>query len=132
MKTLVVAAAVIECEGRFLLTRRQQGSHLAGAWEFPGGKCEPAETLTACLIRELREELAVEATVHEEVLATRYEYPDRLVELHFLRCTIATEPSAELGQEMRWVLGEELERLELPPADARLVRMLADGAVKRT
>ncbi len=130
MKTIVVAAAVVERDGRFLLTRRQKGTHLAGTWEFPGGKCEPAESLAACMARELREELGVEATVHEEMLATTHDYPDRRVDLHFLRCTIAVDPSARLGQEIRWVPREELGLLEFPPADARLIRLLVDGAVK--
>ena len=63
MITIVVAAAVIERDDRFLLTRRQRGVHLEGYWEFPGGKCEPGETHAACLVREIREELGVEAAV---------------------------------------------------------------------
>ena len=59
-RRIVVAAAVIERDGRFLVTRRQAGVHLEGYWEFPGGKCEPGETLDACLARELREELDVD------------------------------------------------------------------------
>ena len=125
MTTILVAAAVVEREGQFLLTRRQPGSHLAGAWEFPGGKCEPFEYLNDCLIRELREELAVEAMVHEEVLSTTYDYADRRVELHFFRCTLLAEPSAALGQEMRWVSRAHLGQLECPPADASLIRLLA-------
>lgn len=124
MITLVVAAAVIERGDRFLLTRRQPGVHLAGSWEFPGGKCEPGETHTACLIREIREELGVEAIVGDEVLATTHEYLDRHVELHFLRCTISGVPVPQLGQEMRWVAREELTTLQFPPADAELIEML--------
>ena len=60
MTTTVVAAAVIERDGRFLVTRRQKGVHLAGLWEFPGGKCEPRETIAACLAREIWEELGTE------------------------------------------------------------------------
>lgn len=126
MTAIVVAAAVVERDGRFLLTRRPAGSHLAGVWEFPGGKCEPFESLTDCLVRELREELAVDAVVHEEVLATTYEYADRRVELHFFRCTMQAEPSPALGQEMRWVRRADLEQLELPPADASLIHQLAE------
>jgi mutator protein MutT len=72
MTIIVVTAAVIERDGRFLVTRRQQGVHLEGYWEFPGGKCEAGEPLDACLVRELREELDVEAHVGEEVLATTH------------------------------------------------------------
>src|SRR5581483_10053682 len=86
VKTIVVAAAVMERDGRFLVTRRQPGVHLAGYWEFPGGKCEPDEAIGACLQRELREELAIEAEIAGEILATSHAYGDRIVELHFVRC----------------------------------------------
>ena len=124
MTTIVVAAAVIEKDDRFLLTRRQQGVHLAGFWEFPGGKCEPGESHGACLAREIREELGVEASVGQELLATAHAYPDRRVELHFLRCAIVGAPVPQLGQEMRWVPRAELALLPLPPADEELTRLL--------
>ena len=92
--TLVVTAAIVERDGRFLLTRRQKGAHLEGFWEFPGGKCETGETLADCLARELREELGVGARVGDEVLATTHAYEDRVVELHFIRCELAGEPRA--------------------------------------
>jgi 8-oxo-dGTP diphosphatase len=131
MITVVVAAAVIERDDRFLLTRRQRGVHLEGYWEFPGGKCEPGETHAACLVREIREELGVEAAVGGEVLATSHAYPDRLVELHFLRCDVGGAPAPQLGQEMRWVAREELATLTFPPADTELIQMLV-GGVGRT
>jgi 8-oxo-dGTP diphosphatase len=122
---VLVAAAVIERDGRVLLTRRQAGVHLAGQWEFPGGKCDPGETLPACLARELREELDVEATVGEELFFATHDYPDRRVEIHFLRCQLQGSAAPQLGQEMRWVARHELSTLEFPPADAELVRRLA-------
>jgi 8-oxo-dGTP diphosphatase len=124
MITVVVAAAVIERDDRFLLTRRQQGVHLAGYWEFPGGKCEPGETQRACLVREIREELGVEATVGDELLVATHAYADRRVELHFLRCSVGDTPAPQLGQEMRWVAREELATLRFPPADTELIQML--------
>jgi len=126
MTTIVVAAAVIEREDRFLLTKRQAGVHLAGTWEFPGGKCRSGETLTACMARELGEELAVDAVVGDEVLATTHDYADRRVELHFLRCTIHGEPAPQQGQAMRWVARRDLAALEFPPADKELIRRLAE------
>jgi 8-oxo-dGTP diphosphatase len=125
----IVAAAVIERDGRFLLTRRQKGVHLEGCWEFPGGKCHAGESLEACLARELREELAVDAHVGGEVFRTLHEYADRHVELHFLSCRIVGNPSPQIGQEMRWVPRHGLTALEFPPADKRLVEMLRDGQV---
>ena len=128
MDTIVVSAAVIERADRLLVTRRQPGVHLAGWWEFPGGKCEPGEDLAACLIRELREELDVEATIGAEIFTTTHEYPDRRVELHFLRCELEGEPVPQLGQQLRWAFREELTTLEFPPADAELIRLLSRGA----
>ena len=129
-KTIVVTAAVIERDGRFLVTRRQQGVHLEGFWEFPGGKCEPGESLSACLGRELDEELAVGCAVGDEVFAVTHHYPERSVELHFLECEIAGEPRPQLGQEMRWVTRAELKELPFPPADEELIRTLVSGSAK--
>ena len=125
--TFVVTAAVIERDGRFLITRRGSGVHLAGSWEFPGGKCEAGESLVNCLARELREELAIDVTVEHEILSTAHTYPDRRVELHFFRCHSDDEPSGMLGQEIRWVSRADLDGLEFPPADEELIRMLANS-----
>jgi 8-oxo-dGTP diphosphatase len=126
MNAVVVTAAVIERDGRFLVTRRQKGVHLAGLWEFPGGKCDAGESLDACLVRELREELDVHATAGPEIFTTTHHYPERRVELHFMRCELTGDPRPLLGQEMRWVTREDLASLEFPPADAELIRILAD------
>jgi 8-oxo-dGTP diphosphatase len=124
MPTIVVTAAVIERGGRILVTRRQPGVHLAGQWEFPGGKCDPGEPLDACLARELREELNLEVAIGGELFSTTHEYPDRCVELHFMKCRLLSEPDPQLGQEMRWVSRPELSTLEFPPADTELIRLL--------
>ena len=125
--TLVVAAAVIEKDGRYFLTRRHAGVHLQGYWEFPGGKCEPGESLEACLARELMEELGVEAAIGPEIFTIAHDYPDRRVELHFLESRLLGEPHARLGQEMRWVAREDLSALRLPPADDELIAKLVKG-----
>ncbi|MBI1872632.1 MAG: NUDIX domain-containing protein [Acidobacteria bacterium] len=119
-----VVAAVIERDGRFLVTRRGQGVHLEGYWEFPGGKCEKGEALEACLRRELREELGVEVVVARELLHVDHPYSDRVVELHFFPCKLEGEPQPMLGQEMQWATRGELEQLEFPPADAELIERL--------
>jgi mutator protein MutT len=128
MTRIVVTAAVIEQTGFFLITRRQEGVHLAGHWEFPGGKCLPGEPLAACMARELREELAIDAIVGDEILSITHEYPDRSIELHFLRCQVGGRPAPQQGQEMRWVRRADLEHLQFPPADAELIRVLIAGA----
>jgi 8-oxo-dGTP diphosphatase len=125
--TIVVLAGVIERNGAFLLTRRLKGTHLAGTWEFPGGKCEPNESHEACLGRELAEELGVGAEVGEEIFTITHAYAERTVELHFRKCAIAGEPRTLLGQEMRWVPREELHTLEFPEADRELIERLRRG-----
>jgi mutator protein MutT len=121
---IVVAAAVVERDGRYLVTERGAGAHLAGLWEFPGGKCERGESIAACLAREIREELDVEIQVLEELLRTTHEYSDRRIELHFVRCRLLGEPKPQLGQRMRWTPWEQLAELDFPPADAELIRRL--------
>jgi mutator protein MutT len=125
---IVVAAAIIERDGRFLITTRQKGVHLEGYWEFPGGKCDPGETIAACVSRELREELDVEVDVGNEVFTTSHAYPDRTVELHFVACRLRGDPRPQVGQELRWAAREELSRLEFPPADAELIHLLTSSS----
>ena len=124
MTPVVVIAAVIERDDAFLLTRRLKGTHLAGTWEFPGGKCEPGETHEACLARELLEELGATSTIGEEIFAITHAYPERTVELHFRRAVLHGEPSPQIGQEMRWVGRADLGTLEFPEADRELIALL--------
>jgi 8-oxo-dGTP diphosphatase len=124
---IVVLAAVIARDGRYLLSRRLKGTHLAGLWEFPGGKCEPDETHEACLARELREELDVDARIGPEIIVIDHTYPERTVRLHFRRCEISGEPRPMLGQELRWVTPADLRTIELPEADKALVERLSIG-----
>ena len=125
---LVVTAAVIARGESFLVTRRPRGAHLEGFWEFPGGKCDAGEPLDACLGREILEELGCGATVHEEMFSVTHAYDDRVVELHFFRCTLDGTPQPLLGQEMRWVARHDLRSLSFPPADAELIVLLETGA----
>ena len=111
----------------FLLTRRLKGTHLEGAWEFPGGKCEPDETLEQCLAREILEELGAGIAIGERLLVTRHAYAERSVELHFFEGTLDREPVPQIGQQMRWVARRDLASLELPEADAELIRLLTRG-----
>ena len=121
---IVVVAAVIERDGRYLLTLRPGGTHLAGHWEFPGGKCEAGETHAEALGRELREELDIEAGVGALVHAVTHAYPERSVELHFYACTFTGDARPMIGQQMRWVARDDLAALPFPEADADLIRQL--------
>ena len=124
----VVAALVRDEAGRYLVTRRRPGSHLAGLWEFPGGKREPGESLEAALGRELTEELSARFAVGDKVDAVRWEYPERTVVIHFYRCRLESgtiEPRE--SQAMAWVEPERLGELEFPPADRELIARLRAG-----
>lgn len=127
---IAVVAAVIEDNGRFLVTRRQAGVHLAGLWEFPGGKLDPGESHAEGLRREIREELDAGVVVGELVLATLHTYPEKTVTLYFYRCTLDGMPRPQVGQEMRWVPRDELPALGFPPADAELIKVLTQTAAR--
>ena len=120
----IVVAAIVEENDTFLVTRRPDGVHLAGLWEFPGGKIDPAESHADALRREMREELDTDVDVHDLVFETTHAYPERAVALHFYNCVLQRRPRPLLGQEMRWVPRSELAALEFPPADAELIRIL--------
>ena len=122
---ITVVAAVIERDDAFLLTLRPAGTHLAGHWEFPGGKCHAHETHIEALRRELHEELDVVAHVGELVHAVTHTYPEKTVDLHFYRCEFAGEPKPMIGQEIRWVSRQDLASLPFPDADADLIRVLS-------
>ncbi len=124
---IVVVAAVIEENGAFLVTRRHAGAHLAGLWEFPGGKIDPPETHAQALRREIREELATDVIVKELVFYTAHEYAERTLTLYFYRCELVGEPRPQLGQEMQWVPKAKLATLGFPPADEHLIRKLLEA-----
>jgi len=125
-----VAAGLIRDErGRYLITQRRKGSHLAGLWEFPGGKLEADETPAAGLRRELAEELSATFTVGDLVETVRWEYPDRVVVLHFFDCRVESgEIVPQEEQAMQWVGPDQLATYDFPPADRELIRRLARRA----
>ena len=121
----VVAGLIQDDQGRYLITRRRTGSHLAGMWEFPGGKREPGESLEDALRRELTEELSATFAVAEHVETVRWEYPERTVVIHFYRCGLESgtiEPRE--SQAMEWVEARRLKELDFPPADRELIARL--------
>ncbi len=120
-----VAAAVIERDGRFLLTRRLAGSHMAGYWEFPGGKLEDGESPAEALVRELREELGVGVAAPAPLATLRHDYPERTVELHFLRTEIVSgEPRPLQVGGLGWFAPAEMADLPILPADLPIVSRL--------
>src|SRR5688572_19594823 len=100
---IVVVAAVIEQDGKFLIARRLHGTHLAGYWEFPGGKVHEGESYEAALEREIAEELSTGISHLRKIFQTAHSYPERTVELHFYRGNLIGMPESSLGQELRWI-----------------------------
>jgi 8-oxo-dGTP diphosphatase len=126
---LVVAAALIDADGRVLICKRPQGKQLAGLWEFPGGKVEPGETPEACVIRELKEELGIDvkaACLAPFVFASHsYESFHLLMPLFLLRRWDGVVTARE-HEGLAWVKPAELGNYPMPPADAPLVAWLCD------
>ena len=125
----VAAGILTDPRGRALLMQRLPGKHLAGLWEFPGGKVQPGETPEAALIRELDEELGID--VHETCLApftfASYAYPEfhLLMPLYVCRKWTGSVAARE-GQALKWVRPPQLSDYPMPPADKPLVAMLRD------
>lgn len=117
-----------------MITQRPEGGHLAGLWEFPGGKREPGESFEECLRRELREELGIEVEVGARVESLTHDYPERTVRLEFFLCRwLKHEPRAIGCPAFAWVTRDELNHYEFPAADARLVeRLRAEGKWRGT
>jgi 8-oxo-dGTP diphosphatase len=127
VKTVTVAAGVILEHGRVLLTQRKAGGHLAGMWEFPGGKVEDGEDPREALRRELREELGIETVVGEivDVAFHRYVEADKAVLLLFFEATRMHEsppPRALDVAAFEWAGSDALAPERFPPADVSVLR----------
>jgi 8-oxo-dGTP diphosphatase len=127
MRTDLVAAAIVVESGRVLLTRRKAGTHLAGAWEFPGGKLMPGEDPRLGLRRELWEELGIAATAGEVVDVTFHVYPeaDKAVLLLFFEASRdagSPEPEPLDVAEWQWAGPGSLDPARFPPADVEVLR----------
>ena len=126
VRSLTVVAAVIrDRSGRMLLTRRPEGRHMGGLWEFPGGKMDDDVSPADALIRELEEELGLEVAVERPLTFAVHEEPGlRILLLFFTARILNGVPASREGQKVRWVTTAELSQLPTPPADAELVRLL--------
>ena len=130
MKTiLVVAAALVDSDGRVLIAQRPEGKQLAGLWEFPGGKVEPGETPETALIRELEEELGIvvkQACLAPFVFASHtYESFHLLMPLYLIR-RWEGEPESKEHKALKWVRPNDMGQYPMPPADDPLVAWLRD------
>jgi 8-oxo-dGTP diphosphatase len=120
---LVVAAAVVEREGRVMLCQRLPNAHNGLKWEFPGGKLEAGETPEAALARELREELDIDVAVGRVRDAVFHRYPDRDVLVLFYRCSISSgDPTAVQCNAVAWVKPEDMTCYDFAGADLVFVK----------
>lgn len=123
--TEVAAGVLTDPCGRVLLMQRLPGKHLAGLWEFPGGKLEAGETIEQALARELREELGVEMRACTPLISIPWRYPEKSVRLHAMRVTRWTgEPRAPEGHPLQWLPVRDMVVASMPAADAPIVTAL--------
>lgn len=121
----VVVGLLEDADGKILIGQRRPGTHMAGRWEFPGGKQHADETPLAALQRELHEELDVRIEAAEPFLVLEHRYPDRHVRLDtWLVTAYSGEPRGREGQQLRWVAPDELDEAGILEADAPIVRAL--------
>ena len=121
----VVAGVITDARGRILLNRRTENRDMAGLWEFPGGKREEGESSEQALVRELREELGIEAEVGDWIMDVPQEYPDKhlRLEVRHIRSWKGS-PRGREGQAITWVAPDRLSRYSMPPADLPVVAAL--------
>ena len=121
-----VVAAVIEQQGRFLITQRRSTAVLAGLWEFPSGKVETGETDEVALRRELQERVGVDVNVGGSTAHRTHRYDGYVVDLVLYRASIAAsqEPRPIRVADVRWVAPQELENYAFPPADQATTDLL--------
>jgi len=123
----VVAAALYDAQGRVLIAERPRGTHMAGRWEFPGGKVTPGEEERAALVRELAEELGIEVWDAQPFMRLTHAYPDRDVELSlWIIVSYAGTPESLDAQRLRWVPPAQLAGEDILEADRPFIEALRD------
>ena len=126
---IVVAAVLVDIDGRVLVAQRPAGKAMAGLWEFPGGKLEAGELPETALVRELKEELGIDLT--ESCLAPLTFASHLYEDFHLLMPVYVArqwkgEPRGLDGQALKWVQPVKLRELAMPPADAPLIALIRD------
>lgn len=125
MRTLDVACAIIEKEGKVLIAQRLPGDSLGGYWEFPGGKVRDGERIEQCLVREVREELGIKVRLREFLRKDSYRYPEKFVNLYFFLCDwVEGRPSRQDCLDFRWADPEEFRRYRFPLGDDAMINDL--------
>ena len=129
-KTIRVVAAVVERDGRYLITQRRANAVLPHLWEFPGGRVEERETDAEALRREMGERLGATVSVGELISFVSHPYEKYTVDLYLYQCELADDEalSCEAVQDFRWVTSDEFDRYPFTPADeASMNELLGEG-----
>ena len=125
MQIIPCGVALIRRGREFLISQRHADDTFGGYWEFPGGKRDKGETLTECVVREVREELDIEITVGRKLFDIQKKYNDRIVRLNFFLCSyVCGEPKALESQQIQWVDVLKLEKFKFPPANRIVIKKL--------
>lgn len=127
-RTIRVVAAVIEREGRYLITQRRPSAVLPLLWEFPGGRVEDAETDVEALRREVRHRLDTDVQVGALISFVSHAYENYVVDLHLYECrVVGGEPRAAAVHDFRWVRSDEFDQYSFTPADeASMSKLLGE------
>ena len=122
-----VVAAMIEKDGKYLITQRRPTATLPLLWEFPGGRVEEGETDEAALARELRDEMRIEVEVGDRVIHVQHSYPHYDIDFRVYRCRISKGEIDHKGvHDHRWVTPQEMDKYQFPAADEKTVAQLLD------
>ncbi len=121
----VVAGVVVTDDGRVLISQRRQDTHLAGKWEFPGGKLESGESAAMALVRELQEELSITPQIYTPLITIEHQYPEKTILLDvWLINKYNGDVCANEGQNYRWININSLSAVDMPDADIPIISSL--------
>jgi len=126
MPEQIISIAIVQNEHKkLLISRRQKGQHLAGKWEFPGGKVEQGEALEVAMLRELKEEVGLTATQYNLFDSLIFQYDEVHLSLHFYLVTAYQGEAASLeGQQIKWISAAELSQYDFPKANLTVINKL--------
>ncbi len=126
-RQITVVGAMIEREGKYLITQRKPTATLPLLWEFPGGRVEPGETDAQALARELKEEMDITVEVNEQIMHVQHSYPDYDIDFRVYRCRMTGGEIKHLRvHDHRWVAPADLDDYEFPPADQKTFEQLLE------
>ena len=127
-RTLRVVAAMVEAEGRYLITQRRASAVLPNLWEFPGGRVETDESDSEALAREVHERLGVQIEVGQMISFVSHPYEHYIVDLYLYECRLMTRTLEARGvQDFRWISSDQFDQYEFTPADeASMTQLLGE------